>query len=254
MRTPAARVEAGTGPAPPSSTGRRRSRWVIAATAAVAAVVLGGGAAAAIVLTHQPKQGHDNPAASYDPCHLDLAIQYADVTIDVTVVADHLADADPDDHAHSDRQPGGRAERGNSMDSLLSSGATSSELLSEATTDAKNCSSPALANDVNEIQVVRNQRNTELTQAQSLTPRTCRMARSSRSELIAALQDSLTADGHYLTWAQQQANPSTCVERRSTANRHRRQRRPLPIRPRSWALWNPIAAQYGLQSRGTGDM
>jgi hypothetical protein len=140
------------------------------------------------------------------------------------------------------------------MNSLLSSGATSSELLSEATTDAKNCSSPVLANDVNEIQVVRNQRNSELTQAQSLTVADLPNGSQLQADLIAALQDSLTADGHYLTWAQQQANPSTCVDNSTPPQAGADNARASADKNTFLGLWNPIAAQYSLMHRGTGDM
>lgn len=140
------------------------------------------------------------------------------------------------------------------MDALLSTGATSSELLAESTTDAKNCSSPDLANDVSEIQVVRNQRNAELTQAHSLTVADLPNGSQLQADLIAALQDSLTADGHYLSWAQQQADPSSCADNSTPPQAGEDNAKATADKNTFLGLWNPIAARYGLMHRETRDM
>ena len=140
------------------------------------------------------------------------------------------------------------------MDSLLSSGATSSELLSKATSDAVNCSSPVLIADVSQIQLVRNQRSTELTQAHSLIVADLPNGSQLQADLIAALQDSLTADGHYLTWAQQQANPSTCVGNSAPPEAGADNARASADKNTFLGLWNPIAARYSLMHREKGDM
>jgi len=140
------------------------------------------------------------------------------------------------------------------MDSVLSSGATSSELLSEATKDAGNCSSLVLVADVNEIKLVRNQRSTELTQAHSLIVADLPNGSQLQADLIAALQDSLTADGHYLTWAQQQADPSTCHDNSAPPEAGADNARASADKNTFLGLWNPIAARYSLMHREKGDM
>ena len=140
------------------------------------------------------------------------------------------------------------------MDSLLSSGATSSELLSEATTDAKNCSSPVLANDVNEIGQVRDQRQAALTQAEGLNTADLTNGAQLKANLIAALQASLTADIDYLNWARQQEDPSACTDNSSPPQAGNDNDTAVAAKTAFLNLWNPVADQYGLQNRGTGDM
>jgi len=140
------------------------------------------------------------------------------------------------------------------MDSLLSSGAKSSELLSQATTDAQNCSSPVLSDDVSEIQQVRNQRQAEMTQAQSLNVADLPNGVDLKADLISALGASLTADGHYLSWANRQANPPTCVDNSTPPQAASDNETAVAAKTSFLNLWNPIAAQYSLMHRGTGDM
>ncbi len=140
------------------------------------------------------------------------------------------------------------------MDNLLSSGATSSELLSQATADAQNCSSPVLSDDVNEIQQVRNQRQAEMTQAQSLNVADLQNGSQLKGDLIAALQDSLTADGHYLSWANRQATPSACVDNSTPPQAASDNETAVAAKTSFLNLWNPIAAQYSLQQRNPGEM
>ena len=73
-----------------------------------------------------------------------------------------------------------------------------------------------------QIQQVQSQRQTELTDAQNLDTADLQNGGAIKSELVVALQDSLAADGAYLSWSESQADPSTCVEWRSTIERRRR--------------------------------
>jgi hypothetical protein len=141
-----------------------------------------------------------------------------------------------------------------SVDNLLSSGATSSELLSEATTDAKNCSSPLLSNDVNEIRQVRDQRQAALTQAEGLNTADLTNGAQLKANLIAALQASLTADVDYLNWARLQEDPSTCIDNSSPSQAGTDNDTAVAAKAAFLNLWNPVASQYGLQNRGPGDM
>jgi hypothetical protein len=140
------------------------------------------------------------------------------------------------------------------VDNLLSSGATSSELLSEATTDAKNCSSPLLSNDVSEIRQVRDQRQAALTQAEGLNTADLTNGAQLKANLISALQASLTADIDYLNWSRQQENPSTCIDNSAPPQAGPDNDTAFAAKTTFLDGWNPIAAQYGLPNRGTGDM
>src|SRR5205823_4607547 len=123
---------------------------------------------------------------------------------------------------------------------------SSSELLATATTDAKNCDSPLLDNDVDEIRQVRDQRQAELNQAQGLNTADLPNGAEIQSSLTAALNDSLVVDADYLFWAKQQANPATCAGGSSPAEIEADNNRATADKTSFLNLWNPVAAQYGL--------
>jgi hypothetical protein len=140
------------------------------------------------------------------------------------------------------------------VDSLLSRGKASNGLLSPAAGDATHCDSTSLASDVEQIQQVQSQRQTELTDAQNLDTADLQNGGALKSELVVALQDSLAADGAYLSWAESQAIPSTCVNGDPPQNVTADDQQATNDKTTFLGTWRPIAQQYGLQSRGTGDM
>jgi hypothetical protein len=224
--------------------------------AVAAAVVIGGGAAAAVILTHRTSPGHATPPPSTQSVTPSGSGTTPSATPSSTATSAPPGSpaSSPQGTPTSTPNQVAAQNEANSVDSLLSSGATSSELLSEATTDAASCSSPVLAGDVNEIKQVRDQRQSELTQAQNLNVADLPNGASLRASLVSALGASLTADGDYLNWAKQQENPSTCVDGSSPAQIGADNDTALAAKNSFLNLWNPIAAQYSLQHRGPGDM
>lgn len=140
------------------------------------------------------------------------------------------------------------------VDNLLTTGQNSSEALSGAETDAKNCASLRLAADVDQIQAVRDQRQTELDQAQLLNTGDLPNGAGLKSNLISALSLSLQSDGYYLTWAQGQAQPSTCVNGSQPPEEPAADIRAHAPKEAFLRDWNPIARQYGLPERSRSQM
>jgi serine/threonine-protein kinase len=149
---PAARAGRSWPPPPPSGTGRRRSRWVIAATAAVAAVVLGG-----VPPRHRadppPEAGQRHPPPATQPSPPDTA-HLAHLVGPIVATGNDT----PSSPSTTVNQAAAQNEA-NSMDSLLSSGATSSELLSRRPPTPGTAAVRGWPTTSDEIQVVRNQRN-----------------------------------------------------------------------------------------------
>jgi hypothetical protein len=140
------------------------------------------------------------------------------------------------------------------VNNLLTTGQNSSEALSSAETDAKNCASAQLAADVDQIQGVRDQRQTELDQAQLLNTDDLPNGAELKSNLITALSLSLQSDGYYLTWAEGQAQPATCVDGSLPPEEPAADVRAHAPKEAFLHDWNPIAAQYGLPTRNRTQM
>ncbi|HEX6857637.1 MAG TPA: hypothetical protein VF204_20275 [Streptosporangiaceae bacterium] len=141
-----------------------------------------------------------------------------------------------------------------SVNDLLTTGQNSSEVLSSAETDAQNCASPRLAADVDQIQAVRDQRQTELDQAQVLNTDDLPNGAGLKSNLISALSLSMQSDGYYLTWAQRQAQPATCVDGSLPPEEPAADNRAHAPKEAFLRDWNPIALQYGLPTRSRSQL
>jgi len=111
-----------------------------------------------------------------------------------------------------------------------------------------------LSNDVNEIGQVRDQRQAALTQAEGLNTADLTNGAQLKANLISALQASLTADIDYLNWARQQEDPLACIDNSSPSQAGNDNDTAVAAKTAFLNLWNPVADQYGLQNRGTGDM
>ena len=235
-------------PPPPTSTGRRRGRWVAAATAAAAAVVLGGGVAAAVVLTHHPQPAPaSSPAAS--PSSLSPSATASSKPSTSSPAPSSATTTPPTQTQTPAGNPALAQGEATTVNNLLTTGQNSSEALSSAATDAKNCASPQLAADVDQIQAVRDQRQTELDQAQLLNTDDLPNGAGLKSNLISALSLSLQSDGYYLTWAQGQAQPATCVDGSLPPEEPAADNRAHAPKEAFLHDWNPIALQYGLPTR-----
>jgi serine/threonine-protein kinase len=243
-------------PPPPTSTGRGRPRWVAAAIAGAAAVVLGGGVAAAVVLSRHPQPTH--PAAVQTPVTSATSasptptpsVSSPSPQVDPSTTVTTPPPPSPTQTATPTLAQG----EATAVNGLLTTGQNSSEALSSAETDAQNCASPQLAADVDQIQGVRDQRQTELDQARLLTTDDLPNGAALKSNLISALTLSLQSDGYYLTWAQRQAQPATCHDGSLPPEEPAADNRAHAPKEAFLHDWNPIAAQYGLPTRSRSQM
>jgi len=245
---------------PPASTGKGR-RWVAAATAAAAAVVIGGGATAAVLLTH-----HNTPSAptSLQTAHSSSSSSSSSPAAPSNSPSTYSASpavspppvvSTPSPATSTPAADAAAANReAHAVNDLLITGENSSEVLSSAETDAKNCASLQLAADVDQIQAVRDQRQTELDQAQLLNTSDLPNGTVMKGNLINALSLSLQSDGYYLTWAQRQAQPDTCANDSQPPEEPAADIRAHAPKEAFLQDWNPIARQYGLPERSRSQM
>lgn len=103
-----------------------------------------------------------------------------------------------------------------------------------------------------QIQQVRDQRQTEYNQAQSLSTEALQNGAELKSDLTQALLYSLNADNDYLTWAQQQVSNCQAGSQSSAALAAGSQA--VNYKTMFVNLWNPIAAQYALPPTSVGSM
>jgi len=101
------------------------------------------------------------------------------------------------------------------VNNLLSSSAATLQALQGAVSEVFNCTN--LSSAVRQIQNVVNQRSTEYKQASALSTSALANGAAVKSDLIAALRNSLDADKDFLTWAQQQLSPGCTPTTQSSA-------------------------------------
>jgi len=145
--------------------------------------------------------------------------------------------------------PSSRAEA-TAVSKLLTSGATSSIRLTDATDNVQACTD--LSRGVRQIQRVRDQRQAEYDQAQNLSTGALPGGAELKTDLTQALSYSLMADNDYLTWAQQQVADCQVGSQSSaavTAGARARNYKAMFV-----SRWNPIAAQYALPPASVGSM
>ncbi len=135
---------------------------------------------------------------------------------------------------------------------LLTSSAATLKALKGAVSGVRDCTN--LSSAVHQIQNVVNQRGAEYNQASALSTSAVANGPTVKSDLIAALRNSLDADKDYLTWAQQQLNsecaptaPSSAFIAANNASYQASASKEAFIR-----VWNPVAAQYGIQPKSPG--
>jgi serine/threonine-protein kinase len=223
------------GPYGPGGTGRlpqappRRSRAMIAAViVAVAAVAVAAGAAVFVIHNRKPPATASAPAipgSSTSPS------------------ASHSASPSPSPSPSPSAQAA-------AISNLLTSGATSSTVLTDAVDKVQACTS--LPRSVRQIQQVRDQRQTEYTQAKALSTSTLPNGAVLKSDLTKALFYSLTADSDYLAWAQQQE--SACQAGSQSGAALTADSQAVNYKTLFVNMWNPIAAQYGLPSTSVSSM
>ena len=138
------------------------------------------------------------------------------------------------------------------VNNLLSSSAATLKALQGAVSEVSNCTD--LSSAVRQIQNVVNQRSTEYNQASALATSALANGVAVKSDLIAALRNSLDADKDFLTWAQQQLNPGCTPTAQSSAYNaaYNASQQAGASKKAFIQVWNLVAAQYGIQQKSPG--
>jgi serine/threonine protein kinase len=138
------------------------------------------------------------------------------------------------------------------VNNLLSSSAATLKALQGAVSEVFNCTN--LSSAVRQIQNVVNQRSTEYSQASALSTSALANGAAVKSDLIAALRNSLDADKDFLTWAQQQLNPGCTPTAQSSAYNaaYNASQQAGASKKAFIQIWDPVAAQYGIQQTSPG--
>ncbi len=213
---------------PMQAPARRRRGRIVAVIVAVAAVA--AAAAAAVLVVH-----HRTPPSAGPPPTAPAS------------TASTSPSATPSPTASPSPSPSAQAA---AISNLLTSGATSSTVLTNAVDKVQACTN--LPHSVQQIQQVRDQRQTEYNQAQALSTGALHNGALLKSDLTKALFYSLTADSDYLAWAQQQESSCQAGSQSSTALTADSQA--VNYKTLFVNLWNPTAAQYGLPATSVSSM
>ena len=138
------------------------------------------------------------------------------------------------------------------VNDLLSSSAATLKALQGAVSEVFNCTN--LSSAVRQIQNVVNQRSTEYNQASALSTPALPNGAAVKSDLIAALRNSLDADKDFLTWAQQQLNPGCTPTAQSSAYNaaYNASQQAGASKEAFTQVWDPVAARYGIQQKSPG--
>ena len=138
------------------------------------------------------------------------------------------------------------------MNNLLSSSAATLKALQGAVGEVFNCTN--LSSAVRQIQNVVNQRSREYNQASALSTSALANGAAVKSDLIAALRDSLDADQDFLTWAQQQVDPGCTPAAQSSAYHaaYNASQQAGASKQVFIQVWDLVAARYGIQQKPPG--
>jgi serine/threonine protein kinase len=135
------------------------------------------------------------------------------------------------------------------VSTLLNASAAARRAMESAVSQVQACTDVSSA--VSQIQGAVNDRSTEYSQAPALLTSALPDSAAVKSDLIAALGYSLTADREYLAWARQQlaagctlAAQSSAYGAASSADRQADAAKQAFAR-----VWNPVAAQYDVQPK-----
>jgi len=138
------------------------------------------------------------------------------------------------------------------VNNLLTSSTATLKALKGAVSEVRDCTN--LPSAVHQIQNVVNQRSAEYNQASALSTSALANGPTVKSDLISALRNSLNADKDYLTWAQQQLNPECAPTVQSSAYiaANNASHQAGASKEAFIRVWNPVAAQYGIQLKSPG--
>ncbi|MGE5134870.1 MAG: protein kinase domain-containing protein [Gemmatimonadota bacterium] len=207
---------------------RRRSRSMIIAVITAVVVLLAAGAAAAVYFYSHRQPGTPAPTAA--------------PSVPASSGQPPVTSAPPSEPVTSPQpNPAARAQA-TDISNLLQTGHGSSTQLSDAAANIRTCTN--VPQNVQVIQQVRDQRQAELSQAQTLSVNALSNGAQLKTSLVQALQDSLTADDAYLTWAQQQE--ASCTPGSQSSDAAAADAQAVSSKQAFIGRWNPVAAQYGL--------
>jgi serine/threonine-protein kinase len=138
-------------------------------------------------------------------------------------------------------------EQAAAVSTLLTSSAATRTALHDALDQVGACTN--LGHAVSQLQNVVNRRITEYGQASTLRISALPDGTSVKSDLLAALNDSLRADRDYLTWAQQQlANGCTPSDQSHAFRAAASASQAADASKQTFArVWSPVAARYGIR-------
>jgi serine/threonine protein kinase len=223
------------GPGAPYPRQPRRRPGVIRLTLAVAAVAIAAAVAVGVALPGRSTPGR--PAVS-SPAVSSPAVSSP-------VLSPAATSAPSSSPALASRQAA-------AVNNLLSSSAATLKALQGAVSEVFDCTN--LPSAVRQIQNVVNQRSTEYNQASALSTSALANGTAVKSNLIAALRNSLDADKDFLAWAQQQLNSGCTPTAQSSAYNaaYNASQQASASKNAFIQVWDPVAAQYGIQQKSPG--
>jgi serine/threonine protein kinase len=225
------------GPGAPYPRQPRRRPGIITLALAVAAVAIAAAVAIGVALPDRSTPG--TPAVS-SPAVSSPAVS--------SPVLSPAATSAPS----SSSAPTLASRQAAAVNNLLSSSAAALKTLQGAVSEVSNCTN--LSSAVRQIQNVVNQRSTEYNQASALSTSALANGAAVKSDLIAALRNSLDADKDFLTWAQQQLNPGCTPTAQSSAYNaaYNASQQAGASKKAFIQVWDLVAAQYGIQQKSPG--
>jgi hypothetical protein len=140
-----------------------------------------------------------------------------------------------------------------SVSKLLGSSGATRRTLEVAVGEVRNCGRVPRA--VNQMQRVVNQRSLEYRRASALSLTAIANGAAVKSDLLAALRNSLDADRDYLAWARQErggckpASQSASYNAAFSADSQAGTSKAAFVQ-----VWNPVATKYGMPQESAGDI
>jgi DNA-binding helix-hairpin-helix protein with protein kinase domain len=148
--------------------------------------------------------------------------------------------------------PDGQAEA-TQVDDLLQSSKATRTALSNAYNLVFDCSD--VADGLSDLQQVASQRSSQISQAQALQTAGLANGTELQSELVQFLQDSLTADNYFVTWAQDESSNCTAAANDGSYNSGMSASSTAVADKSSFlSLWNPVAQNEGLETMSQSDL
>lgn len=140
------------------------------------------------------------------------------------------------------------------VSNLLGSSGATRRTLEVAVGEVRNCG--RLPRAVDQMQRVVNQRSLEYRRASALSLTALANGAAVKSDLLAALRNSLNADRDYLAWARQEraggckpASQSAAYNAAFSADSQAGTSKEAFVQ-----VWNPVATKYGMPQESAGDI